>query len=93
MVGSNFAKAVAGAIEETRRQWRDFRAELEARYGAERASLMVCALSHDDPTRECRGGGFPATVAAGVLVGVVGVGVVLFGMHRLAGRRRRTPTG
>jgi hypothetical protein len=91
MVGSNFARAVAGAIEETRRQWRDFRAELQARYGAEKASLMVCALSHDDPVDDCRGGGLPTTVAAGVLVGILGVGVVLLGLHWLVGRRRRVP--
>jgi hypothetical protein len=91
MVRNNFARAVAGAIEETRRQWRDFRAELEARYGAEKASLIVCTLSHDRPVNDCRGGGFPTTVAAGVLVGVLGVGVVLFVAHRLIGRRRREP--
>ena len=90
MVGSNFARAVAGAIEETRRQWRDFGAELEARYGAEKASLIMCALSHDRPMNDCRGG-FPTTVAAGVLVGLLGVGVLLLGAHRLIGRRRREP--
>jgi hypothetical protein len=30
MVGDNFAKAVSGAITETRRQWQDFRSELTA---------------------------------------------------------------
>ena len=33
MVGDNFAQAVSGAIAETRRQWRDLRSELTARYG------------------------------------------------------------
>jgi hypothetical protein len=92
-VGSNFARAVAGAIEETRRQWRDFRAELEARYGAEKASLMVCALSRDRPLDDCRAGSFPTAVAAGVLIGLLGVGAVLLGAHRLIGRRRRMPSG
>ena len=36
MVGDNFAKAVSGAIAETRRQWQDFRSELTARYGEDR---------------------------------------------------------
>ena len=54
-VRQNFAKAVAGAINETRRQWHDFRAELAARYGEERAARMICAISHDDPVRECNG--------------------------------------
>jgi hypothetical protein len=47
-IGANFAKAVRGAIVETRRQWEDFRAELVKRYGSKRAGLMVCALTHDN---------------------------------------------
>jgi hypothetical protein len=91
-VGSNFARAVAGAIDETRRQWQDFRAEMEDRYGAKKASLMVCALSHDDPVNDCRGRGWTAAVAAGVLIGVLGVGIVLFGVHRRVGRRPGVPS-
>jgi len=49
----NFDKAVQGAIIETRRQWTDFRAELVSRYGSTRASLMICALTRDDPIRDC----------------------------------------
>jgi hypothetical protein len=90
-VGSNFARAVAGAIGETRRQWQDFRAELEARYGARKASRMVCALSHDDPVTDCRGRGWTIAVAAGILIGVVGAGTVLFGVRRRVGRRPRVP--
>jgi hypothetical protein len=89
-VRSNFARAVAGAIGETRRQWRDFRAELEASYGAKKASLMACALSHDRPVNDCRGWGW--TIAAGVLIGALGVGIVLFAVHRRVGRRRRVPS-
>jgi hypothetical protein len=40
MVGDNFAKAVAGAITETRRQWRDFRSELMER---KHSALMISA--------------------------------------------------
>jgi hypothetical protein len=91
-VGSNFAKAVAGAIGETRRQWRDFRAELDARYGATKASLMVCALSRDRPVDDCRSR--TVVVAAVALAGVLGVGgLVLFGVHRRVGRRRPGPPG
>jgi hypothetical protein len=54
MVGNDFARAVSGAIEETRRQWRDLRAELAVRYGREDASVMTCALTHDDPVDDCR---------------------------------------
>jgi hypothetical protein len=53
MVEENFAKAVTGAIEETRRQWRDVRAELVDRYGEEKAAAMVCALTRDDPATAC----------------------------------------
>ena len=54
MVEDNFAKAVTGAIAETRRQWQDFRSELTARYGEERAEVMICVLTHDAPVRDCQ---------------------------------------
>jgi hypothetical protein len=97
--GSNFAKAVAGAVVETRHQWQELRVALEAGYGADRASLMSCALTRDDPSSECRprskaatGGadgaedGFVAALAtSAVLVVVLGVGIVLVRLRR---RRR-----
>ena len=52
-VEDNFAKAVAGAVAETRRQWRDFRSELTDRSAKERAEMMLCALTHDDPVNDC----------------------------------------
>ena len=55
MVEDNFAKAVTGAIAETRRQWQDLRAALTDRYGRDRGDRMICALSHDDPVNECSG--------------------------------------
>jgi hypothetical protein len=48
-IGHNFELAVDGAIIETRRQWSDFRAELVSRYGPKRGSLIVCALTRDNP--------------------------------------------
>jgi hypothetical protein len=48
-VGTNFSKAVRGAITETRRQWADFRAQLVARYGPVRAGQMIRALTRDVP--------------------------------------------
>jgi hypothetical protein len=101
-VGSNFAKAVAAAIVETRHQWQDFRLALETRYGAENASLMACALTRDDPTNNCRAqsqtavtGGSDSTdrtvvalAISGVLIGVLGVGILL-----LQVRRRRRARG
>ena len=91
-VGSNFAKAVAGAVAETRRQWQDFRVALKIGYGAEKASLMICALTRDDPSNDCRspaaartGRTLVALAISGVLIGVLGVGILLLPV----GRRRR----
>src|SRR6266511_933938 len=93
-VGSNFAKAVAGAIVETRHQWQEFRAALEANYGAEEASLMVCALTRDDPSNDCGSQSRTAAlVIGGVLCGVLAVGLLVFGVYRRrrAGRPVRSP--
>jgi hypothetical protein len=80
MIGDNFAKAVTGAIAETRRQWQDFQSDLTARYGEERAKLMICTLTRDDPVDDCRSGewegrtigalavGFAVAVAATILL-------------------------
>ncbi|XVU22926.1 CinY protein [Actinoplanes sp. CA-054009] len=73
-VADNFADAVAGAIAESRRQWRDFRTGLTSRYGADRASRMACALTHDDPANDCHGrsrGRLVAVTAVALSVGAV----------------------
>lgn len=88
MVGDNFAKAVAGAIAESRRQWQDLGAELTARYGADTGELMVCALTHDDPVGDCRRGGSGRLVAILLAVGV-GAAVVVAAV--VVVRRRRAP--
>jgi hypothetical protein len=72
MVGDNFAKAVAGAVAESRRQWQDLRSELTNRYGEDSAARMACALTHDDPVDDCRDRGSFA-----VLVGVGAAGAAL----------------
>jgi hypothetical protein len=85
MVEGNFAKAVAGARTETYHQWQDFQSELDARYGTERGELMACALTHDDPVNDCRGGGWGRVVDIAVVVALVvaaGVAVVLLVRHR-----------
>jgi hypothetical protein len=73
MVEENFAKAVAGAISESRRQWQDLRSELTTRYGEDDAALMVCALTHDDPVDECDRdrGWIPVVVVVGAVVAVI----------------------
>jgi hypothetical protein len=85
MIGEDFAKAVTGAVEETRRQWQDLRAELTARYGDGDAAVMVCALAHDDPVADCRHRG-----GARVLVVVLaGTAVLAGGLLLALGWRRR----
>lgn len=54
-VGSNFANAVAVAIADTRRQWADLRAEIVRLNGPKRGNLIVCALTRDDPLKDCQG--------------------------------------
>jgi hypothetical protein len=86
MVEDNCARAVAGAIEETRRQWRDLQAELTSRYGEEEAALMTCALTHADPIDDCRRdrGRLLVGVHAGASALVAGVTLL-----RARGRGRR----
>jgi hypothetical protein len=85
--GNNFAKAVAGAIAETRHQWQDLRDALRATYGKDKASLMTCALTRDDPLNDCRrlSRAAAAIAVSGVLLGVLGVGAYWFQLRR---RRR-----
>ncbi|MGK5628735.1 CinY protein [Streptomyces sp. URMC 123] len=52
-LAGNFGRAVAGAVTETRRQWADFRAALVRAHGKERGARIACALTHDEPARDC----------------------------------------
>ena len=91
-VGDNFAKAVAGAIVETRHQWQEFRAALEADYGRQQAALMICALTHDDPLNDCRRRS-PMTIVLVVsagLIGLFGAGFLVVRIRRRRGRPMRS---
>jgi LPXTG-motif cell wall-anchored protein len=83
-VGDNFDKAVAGAVVETRHQWRDFQAGLRDTYGAEKAALMACALTHDDPSNDC-----PAHTGRTIVLAVSGVVIVVLVAGLVFRRRRR----
>jgi hypothetical protein len=88
MVGDNFAKAVAGAVVETRHQWQDLRAGLEATYGGPDAALMTCALTRDDPSSDCPVHTHRTVivlVVSGVFIVALGAGFLVFLRHR---RRR-----
>lgn len=88
MVGDNFAKAVAGAIAETRRQWQDYQSELTERYGQKKAQMMICALTHDNPTSDCQSRLSSAVIGTAVVLGAVVVAVTLLLLNR---RRRGRP--
>jgi hypothetical protein len=86
-VGSNFAKAVAGAEVETRHQWQDFRDELDATYGSQTASLIACALTHDDPVNGCpeESRARLAIAISVILIGVLGAGILVVLVRRRRG--------
>jgi len=92
MIGDNFAKAVTGAIAETRRQWQDFQSELTARYGEERAKLMICTLTRDHPVDDCRGGEWEGQTIGALAVGFA-VAVVATIMLVIRRRPRRSSFG
>jgi hypothetical protein len=48
-IDGNFARAVEAAVADTRDKWATLEEDLIARYGAARATLMICALTHDEP--------------------------------------------
>ena len=52
-IGDNFQRAVRTAIADTRRQWASLRAALITAYGQTRGGMMICAITHDDPSRTC----------------------------------------
>ncbi len=53
--GSDFSNAVSLAIADTRRQWSDLRAEIVRLNGPKRGNLIICALTRDNPLRDCQG--------------------------------------
>jgi hypothetical protein len=53
-IGQNFAKAAIGAVNESTGAWTDLGTELIKRYGTTRGTQMICAITHDDPVRDCQ---------------------------------------
>jgi len=51
----NFRRAVVAAEKETRRQWRTFRDALVDTHGDVKGSRIICALTRDDPIKDCNG--------------------------------------
>jgi predicted small secreted protein len=52
-LGDNFERAVSAAIADSVDKWATFREMLARTYGPVRAELMICAITHDDPTDDC----------------------------------------
>lgn len=52
-IDGNFARAVEAAIDDTRDKWSLFRERLAQRYGAARATRMICAITSDRPGGRC----------------------------------------
>jgi hypothetical protein len=50
----NFENAVAGAIADTKTQWSDLRQRITDEY-KDQAPLIICALTRDDPVKDCTG--------------------------------------
>ncbi|EJT45944.1 CinY protein [Trichosporon asahii var. asahii CBS 2479] len=71
-ISDNFERAVHGAVLESRRQWADFRQKLIDTYGPTRGRLMICALTRDQPQRDCGGGRSVALVLDGSSAAGVG---------------------
>jgi hypothetical protein len=88
MVGDNFSKAVTGAIAESRRQWQDLRSALRERYGEQKAQTMICSLTHDDPSDQCRS---PSWTRPVWLTVAIGLAVAVAATLILRRRRRRVP--
>ena len=89
-IENNFAKAVAGAIAETRRQWQDLRSELTDRYGEQKGQMMICALTHDDPVKDCTDRPLGPVVGI-VLLAILGIAAVVV-MTLQTHRRRKVHT-
>lgn len=52
-VNGNFARAVEAAVADTGDKWTLLRDRLEGRYGPQKAGRMICALTRDQPTKQC----------------------------------------
>ncbi|MCU0306949.1 MAG: VWA domain-containing protein [Thermoleophilia bacterium] len=56
-VNANFARAVTAAVLDTRDKWAQLHEWIDARYPGQprRADMVWCALTRDDPVRDCQG--------------------------------------
>lgn len=53
VVQGNFKRAVEAAVADSRDKWALLQERLEGRYGPAKAGKMICALTRDDPVKQC----------------------------------------
>lgn len=49
----NFTRAFEAAVDDTKDKWLTFTEQLVAKYGSSQGTLMACAISHDEPVKDC----------------------------------------
>ena len=52
-LGDNFRRSVEAAIEDSADKWATLRERLVATYGERNGAMMICAITRDNPTRDC----------------------------------------
>jgi hypothetical protein len=88
---SNFARAATAAVLDTQDKWAVLQQRLKVHYGEPMGSLMICALSHDNPVVTCQAtqqskSFFKLFMDVGIFIAAAGL---LAGGYFLAGRNRR----
>jgi hypothetical protein len=53
-INDNFVRAVEAAIADSTDKWATYRELLLTTYGHDRGTRMICAVTRDDPSRDCR---------------------------------------
>lgn len=52
-LNGNFKRAIVAAIADSSDKWATYRERLVEEYGTERATIMICVLTHDDAVKAC----------------------------------------
>lgn len=52
-IGDNFRRAAEAAVADSIDKWATYRELLVATYGAQRAAVMICAITRDEPVDDC----------------------------------------
>lgn len=90
LVQDNFRRSVQVAILDTRDKWSILQERLVARWGARDGNLMICAITHDDPSATCGGNAQRSSTLLSLFsyAGLFVATVALFGGGAYLSRRR-----